>query len=115
MVIRPSACASDSVMLQAPLFAKPRPSPEVVIEKGVEKVGAGVKKVGAAASSSQGLAAIDKRIKTIKAEYWGRKRLAAGKELQVDFKPMPPIMPPPQHLLPKHLGSPPQKKGRFES
>ena len=88
-----------------PLLAKPRPSsPEVVIETDVEQVDAGVEKVGAAGFVNQAVAKID-------------KRLAVG--------PRPPIMPPPMHLrreltpklghgIPKHMGSPPEKKVRFQ-
>ena len=89
-----------------PLLAKPCPSsPEVVIETDVEQVDAGVEKVGAAGFVNQAVAKID-------------KRLAVG--------PLPPIMPPPMHLrreltpklghgIPKHMGSPPEKKVRFQS
>ena len=88
-----------------PLLAKPRPSsPEVVIETDVEQVDAGGQKVGAAGFVNQAVAKID-------------KRLPAG--------PLPPIMPPPMHLrreltpklghgIPKHMGSPPEKKVRFQ-
>ena len=86
-----------------PLLAKP--SPEVVIETDVEQVDAGVEKVGAAGFVNQAVAKID-------------QRLAVG--------PLPPIMPPPMHLrreltpklghgIPKHMGSPPEKKVRFQS
>ena len=89
-----------------PLLAEPCPSsPEVVIETDVEQVDADVEKVGAAGFVKQVVAKID-------------KRLAVG--------PLPPKMPPPMHLrreltpklghgIPKHMGSPPEKKVRFQS
>ena len=85
-----------------PLLAEPCPSsPEVVIETDVEQVDAGVEKVGAAGFVNQAVAKIDKHL------------------------PLPPKMPPPMHLrreltpklghgIPKHMGSPPEKKVRFQ-
>ena len=139
-------------------------SSEVVIQTCVEKVGAGVEEVGAAGCVSTAVANIDKRIAIIKAEYWGRlagrpmmpllatpspevvietdveqvdagveKVGAAGFVNQAVAKidkhlavgPLPPMMPPPMHLrreltpklghgIPKHMGSPPEKKVRFQ-
>ena len=103
---------------KARIMAKPRPSAEVV------------EKTDATASAGPS------RIDTIKSEYWGRQaikseynRLAsAGPAIVAEvvaFVPMPPITPPPDHLrreltpklgsgAPKHLGSPPEKKGRMQ-
>ena len=135
-------------------------SSEVVIQTCVEKVGAGVEEVGAAGCVSTAVAKIDKRIAIIKAEYWGRmagakpcpsspevvietdvEQVDAGVEkvgaagfvnqavAKIDKRlavgPLPPIMPPPMHLrreltpklghgIPKHMGSPPEKKVRFQ-
>ena len=86
----------------------PASSSEVVIETDVEQVDAGGQKVNAAGCVSTSVANIDKR---------RTRRLPAG--------PVPPIMPPPTHLrreltpkhghgIPKHMGSPPEKKVRFQ-
>ena len=171
-----------SLFRKATLGAKPREkvgagvekvgaaasSSEVVIETCVEKVGAGIEEVGAAGCVSTAVANVDKRIAIIKAEYLGRmagrpmmpllaepcpsspevvietdveqvdadveKVGAAGFVKQVVAKidkrlavgPLPPKMPPPMHLrreltpklghgIPKHMGSPPEKKVRFQS
>ena len=50
---------------------------------------------------------------------------ASGSAVPFEFKPMPPITPPPEHLrreltpklgagVPKQLGSPPEKKSRMQ-